>query len=162
MKFIWVILAAILLLIILNPPDFERRSKAEELTPIPVPTFYYNAVAKPVSLVPGAIVCPDFPRVSLVFDLYVDYGGDAIQDAMTHGQSTILRGPSAPAPDPTLYGCSLLKPGTGVYVKNSDAFTTGIPMVRAQLPDGTIINGVTLPSMLTAIPLPSPATKSSD
>jgi hypothetical protein len=33
-------------------------------------------------------------------------------------------------------------------VENTDAFTTGIPIVSAQLPDGSTIRGVTLPGML--------------
>lgn len=37
--------------------------------------------------------------------------------------------------------------------KNANAFTTGFPIVRAQLPDGAVIHGVTLPSMLS-VPQP--------
>jgi hypothetical protein len=147
MKFVWAVLAVILLAIILHPPDFERPTTVANPQPSAT-AFHPNARAKSLSAAPGAIVCPNFASVRLVFSLYASHWEDAMQDAVTQGQATVLRGASAPAPDPALYGCSLLKPGTAVYVENTDAFTTGIPIVSAQLPDGSTIRGVTLPGML--------------
>jgi hypothetical protein len=48
--------------------------------------------------------------------LYVDHWGDAMQDAMSNNQAHLLRGPSAPEPNPTAFGCTLLAPGTPVRV----------------------------------------------
>jgi hypothetical protein len=164
MKILWVVLAVILIAIILNPPGSERRSKTDDKSPdlerrpktddkpTPVaPPFHPNAVAKSLSAAPGAIVCSDFASVGLVFDLYNAHWEDSMLDAMTKGQSRVLRGQSAPAPDPTLYGCSLLKPGTPVEVRSGEGLLTGIPMVTAKLPDGEMIHGVTLPAMLSRL-----------
>ena len=148
MKFVWAVLAVILLAIILYPPDFERHPTTVASSQPSLAAFHPNARAKSLSAAPGAIVCPDFASVRLVFSLYASHWEDTMQDAVTQGQATVLRGAFAPAPDPALYGCSLLKPGTAVYVENTDAFTTGIPIVSAQLPDGSTIRGVTLPGML--------------
>jgi hypothetical protein len=62
-----------------------------------------------------------------------------------------MRGPSAPVPDPALYGCSLLSPETAVEVQREGI--PGMPMVAAKLPDGTMIRGVTQSNMLSN-PLP--------
>lgn len=160
MKFVWVLLAVILVVIIMNPPDLERRSTTAEKPPTAAAPFHPNAIAKSLTAAPGAIVCPDFASVRLLFGLYKNYWEDSMQDTMTNGQSRILRGPSAPAPDPALYGCSLLKPGTPVEARNGEGLLNGIPMVTAKLQDGTMIHGVTIPNMLSAIPLPSSEPKS--
>jgi len=111
-------------------------------------SFRPNAAAKSLTAAPGAIVCDNLATVRLVFDLYAAHWEDRVQDALTKGQATQLRGQSSPVPNPSAYGCSLLTPGTPVQVLNSDAFTTGIPRVVAKLPNGKPIRGVTLPSML--------------
>ena len=151
MKLIGILLSIVIIVIIINPNNFESRSTSEGASSAVEPPFHPNAVAKSLTATPGAIVCADLASVSLVFRLYANHWEYAAQDASTNGQSNVLRGPTAPAPDPKLYGCSLLIPGTPVYVENADAFTTGIPKVLAKLPDGTMVHGVTLPSMLSRI-----------
>jgi hypothetical protein len=121
--------------------------------------FHPNAVAKSVGQVPGAIVCPDFPSVQVVFDLYSQYWGDAMQDRMYGAdRARVLRGPSTPVPDPTLYGCSLLAPGTPIEIQRG---VFGLPMVIAKSPDGTMIRGVTLPDMVSK-PLPKDTSSRKD
>jgi hypothetical protein len=111
--------------------------------------FHPNAVATALRAAPGAIVCPDLNSVSTLFHLYSIHWEESAQDAVTNGQARIIRGEAAPAPDPESFGCKLLTPGTPVSVQNADAFTTGIPMVVARMPDGETFRGVTLPGMLS-------------
>ncbi|HEY5210517.1 MAG TPA: tetratricopeptide repeat protein [Stellaceae bacterium] len=100
--------------------------------------------ARGVSVVPGAIVCPSHDTVSLIFDLYVAHWTDTQQDALTNGQSRLLRGKPAPAPDLKFYGCALLPPGTPMLLERGNI----VPVVIATLLDGTTIRGVTLASMI--------------
>jgi TPR repeat protein len=100
--------------------------------------------ARGVSVVPGAIVCPDHATVSLMFDLYVAHWGDVQQDALTNGQSRLLRGPPAPEPDLKLYGCGLVPPGASMLLERGNI----VPVVTAKLPDGRTIRGVTLAAMI--------------
>jgi TPR repeat protein len=100
--------------------------------------------ARGVSVVPGAIVCPDHATVSLMFDLYVAHWGDMQQDALTNGQSRLLRGPPAPEPDLKLYGCGLVPPGASMLLERGNI----VPVVTAKLPDGRTIRGVTLAAMI--------------
>jgi hypothetical protein len=152
-----VILATIALyqVILSQTPDTSEKPKQTSTggdKPAPTtPPFHPNAVAKSLTAAPGAVVCADLQTVSVVFHLYAAHWEDSTADAMTKGQAGVVRGPATPAPDPKLYGCSLLAPGTPVRVENADAFTTGFPRVTAKLPDGTIIHGVTLPAMLSLV-----------
>ena len=152
-----VILATIPLyeVILSQSPDTSEKPKQTSTAadkPAPtVPPFHPNAVARSLTAAPGAVVCADLQTVSVVFHLYAAHWEDSAADAMTKGQAGVVRGPAAPTPDPKLYGCSLLVPGTPVRVENADAFTTGFPRVTANLPDGTIIHGVTLPAMLSLV-----------
>ena len=100
--------------------------------------------ARGVSVVPGAIICPNHDTVSLMFDLYVAHWTDTQQDALTHGQSRLLRGDPTPAPDLKFYGCALLPPGTRMTLERGNI----VPVVTATLPDGTSIRGVTLAAMI--------------
>lgn len=101
-------------------------------------------VAKGVSVVPGAIICSDMNTLSMVFDLYTSAWEEHEQDILTKGQSRLIQGEPASAPDPTLYGCNLLPPGTPMMLEPGKM----VPVVTAQLPDGTTIKGVTLESMI--------------
>ena len=134
----------------------KQTSTAADKPAHTTPPFHPNAVAKSLKAAPGALVCSDLQTVSVVFHLYAAHWEDSTADAMTKGQAGVVRGPAAPAPDPKLYGCYLLVPGTPVRVENADAFTTGFPKVTAKLPDGTIIHGVTLPAMLSLVKSPNP------
>lgn len=92
---------------------------------------------------PGAIVCPDHATTSLMFDLYVQYWRDLLQDRLTHGQSRLLR-PTAEKPDPERLGCALIPPGTPMLLELGMI----VPVVTAKLPDGRTIRGVTLSDMI--------------
>jgi hypothetical protein len=162
---VWVFLAVILLVFILDAPDLQHplpgtgpapdlpHAATEDKASSPELPFHPNAVAKTLSAVPGAIVCSDFASVGFLFDLYIDHVTETGVDAMTRGQWTLSHGPPATAPDPILYGCSLLPPGTMVEAHN--AVLNGVPfvaVVTAKLPDGTMIHGVTFLSMVKGIP----------
>ncbi len=144
-------LAIIAILIVIYGPDLERFREAQGGPPAaPTEQIHPNAVAKSLRAAPGAIVCSDLATVGLVFKLYSEAWEDAVQDSMTGGQSRAIRGQSASVPDPSLYGCSLLPPGTPVEAQNAGGALDGVPLVTAKLPDGTTVHGVTLPSMLSA------------
>ncbi len=150
-KLMYICLAIIAILIIIYGPGLDRSREAEDNSPAaPTEQIHPNAVAKSLRAAPGAIVCSDLATVGLVFNLYSEAWEDAVQDSMTNGQSRAIRGQSAPAPDPSLYGCSLLPPGTPVEAKNAGGALNGVPLVTAKLPDGTLVHGLTLPSMLSA------------
>jgi hypothetical protein len=118
----------------------QEREAEKQPPPNTVPV-----IARGAGVVPGAIVCPDFQTVSTVFHQYSDYWEDAQQDAMTHGQSRLLRGEPTPRPDFALYDCALVVSGTPMRMEVGNI----VPLVTAQLPDGSTIKGVTLPPMIT-------------
>lgn len=105
---------------------------------------YVAVIARGVSVVPGAIVCPSYAAVSRMFDLYTSHWEDAMQDRMTNGQSRLIRGEAAPTPDLGSYGCALIPAGTPMMSKNGSV----VPVVTAKLPNGKTISGVTLPAMI--------------
>ncbi|MGC9953638.1 MAG: tetratricopeptide repeat protein [Rhizomicrobium sp.] len=118
----------------INPDNIQTKPNSMAVT------------ARGVSVVPGAIVCPDHDTVRLIFDMYVAHWTDAQQDAMTNGQSRLLRGKPSPAPDLKLYGCALLPSGTHMMLERGNI----VPIVTAKLPDGTTIRGVTLEAMIVS------------
>lgn len=101
--------------------------------------------ARALSVVPGAIICRDHQTVSLMFDWYAQHWRDAQQDKLTRGQSRLIRGDSAPAPDPEAYGCVLVPAGTSMMLERGNI----VPVVRVRQPDGTIVRGVTLTGMIS-------------
>ncbi len=109
---------------------------------------FVEVAATGVSAVPGAIVCPNFQAVQIVFDGYVASYEDSLQDALTHGQSQLLRGAPRSKPDPELYGCVLVAPGTPMKLEQGNV----VPVVTVRLPDGRTVKGVTLPAMIARKP----------
>jgi TPR repeat protein len=105
---------------------------------------YVAVTARGVSVVPGAIVCPSYEAVSMMFDLYAAHWEDTTQDAMTNGQSRLIRGEPAPAPDLKSRGCTLLPSGTPMMLERGSV----VPVVTAKLANGKTIRGVTLPAMI--------------
>lgn len=101
-------------------------------------------VARGVTVVPGAIVCPDFPTFKLMFSLYTESWSENAQNKMTKGLSSAIEGPPTPEPDFESHGCALLPSGNPMRLENSDAAWS---VVTAKLPNGKTIRGVTLPSM---------------
>jgi hypothetical protein len=103
-----------------------------------------KVTARGLTAAPGAIVCPSLNKVIFLFHQYAIHWEDASQDALTGGASRTIRGDPTPAPDPALYGCTLVPPGTPMLMQKSN----GIPAVEAKLVDGSIVKGVTLDGMI--------------
>ena len=102
----------------------------------PAAPFKPNAVSVGVGVVPGAIVCQDLATVGLVYSLYAEYWTDAMQVAMTHGTSRLIRGPSVPPPNLPHYKCSILKRGALVQVER---ITPGVLRISAKSTDGRFV-----------------------
>jgi hypothetical protein len=100
-----------------------------------------------VSVVPGAIVCPDFPTVQLMFDWYTTHWSDVFRDQVTHGQSSELGGPPLSEPPFESYGCTLVPNGTAVTMTLIPGKL--FPTITGQLPSGRAFSGVTFSSMYT-------------
>ena len=123
--------------------DAARKRKEREAEEAKLPKAV-SVIAQGVSVVPGAIVCPNYNTVQSMFDWYVAHWTDTQQDALTNGQSRLLRGQPTPAPDLKFYGCALLPPGTPMMLERGNI----VPVVTATLADGTTIRGVTLAAMI--------------
>lgn len=149
MKAVWVVLVILLAAFVIYPPDFSDTNSSS----VPaIPPFHPNARVRSLADVqpggaPGAIVCDDLPSVQNVAEGYRDYWIDAIRERMMGPKVRELEGPPAAKPDPDLFGCSLLPPGTAVEIKGW--VTQGVPEIIAQRPDGNWIYGVTLENMLS-------------
>jgi hypothetical protein len=148
-KLIWVCLAIIMIAIIMHPPDFGHSPETTEKPPAAVVQIHPNAVARSWMSVPGAIVCSNATDVNALIDLYNEHWKETQEDTLSHGKSVLLRGPATPAPDPKVFGCSLLPPGTLVQAENAGLGDV-MPGVTAKLPEGTIVRGLTWSLMLSA------------
>ena len=152
MRIAYFIGVAILALVIFTRPgeiaSWFPRSVVTEQSPATRVTIHPNAVAKQPNLgvvvIPGAVICPNYDKVDLVISMYQEHWGETIQDRITQGQTVLLRGPAMPVPNLELLGCSLVPPGTPMQVTEGLA-----PSVTAQLPDGTIVRGITHPLMFS-------------
>ena len=102
-----------------------------------------QVVSTGVSVVPGAIVCPDFRTVQFMFDWYTTHWEDEQRNVLTNGQSRLIEGETSP-PNFKLYGCALIPPGTSLILQKGNV----VPVVTTKLPNGKVISGVTLPSMI--------------
>ena len=103
-----------------------------------------RVIARGVSVVPGAIVCRDHATVMYLFHRYTSHWEDSFRDAITQGQSRLLR-ESSSEPNPALYGCALVAPGTAMMMEVGNV----VPVVSVKLPSGKTIRGVTDPSMVS-------------
>jgi hypothetical protein len=146
MKFVYVLLAILLLSIIWAGPSIFDSSDTKAPEPIPAPIqFHPNAVAKQFRFdafdeSDGAIVCPTLDDVELVMHGYTAHAEDTLQDLVTHGQDALQRGPTAPVSDMSLFGCTLLPKGTPIQTHQQ--FGAALA-VTGYLPDGTLVQGVT-------------------
>lgn len=147
-----IVILAILPLVLMSK-GLSAQSKngiaSKASTTPPAATFKPNAVAIGVGVVPGAIVCQDLASVGLVYSLYAQYWTDAMQDAMTHGTSRLIRGPSAPPPNLVRHKCSILKAGTLVQVER---LMPGVLRIAAKSSEGHYIRGVTRENMVGELP----------
>jgi len=102
-------------------------------------------VARGLTAAPGAIICSNMNATSLLFDAYAESWSEQMQERLTNGQSRLINGKPMEAPNPTAYGCELIKPGTAMQMEQGNL----VPVVIAKLADGTQIRGVTLGDMVT-------------
>ncbi len=100
------------------------------------------ATATGMSVVNGALVCPDFQTFQSVFDELVSSWEDAAADRMTRGQSRLMRQPM-PEPNLEVYGCALVPSGTRVLVEAGNV----VPIITAEV-NGKSIKGVTHSGMI--------------
>ena len=103
-----------------------------------------QVLATGVSVVPGAVICPDEDRVQMMFQLYVSHYQDVMQDKLSNGQARLLHGSPSDPPDPSDYGCALVATGTLMTLERGNI----VPVVSVKQPDGTTVRGVTLPAMI--------------
>lgn len=134
------------------PDSSSETSKQEksEQPSMPALLLHPNAVAVGLNAAPGAIVCSNLQNLTLLYRLYSDHWEQEMQRRMTKGASESINGPVSPEPDPADYGCWVLPPGTPVETRNGEGLLNGVRIVRARLRDGTLVQGLTLPAMLTA------------
>lgn len=123
-----------------NPADEKQQPEAEK----PKEPTTVSGIARGSGVVPGAIVCPNFELVNMMFRDYSDYWQQAQQDILTHGQYRLLHGEPI-KPNFEIFDCALLAPGTSMTV---EAGSNVVPVVTATLPDGSTIKGVTMPTMV--------------
>jgi TPR repeat protein len=111
---------------------------------------YKIVSARAIEGVPGAIVCGNHDRVSLVYDLYTQYLEDTLLNAVIGGagreQDRLLHGRQAPPSVPNVhnYGCELVDPGTKMYMEIGNL----VPVVVFINKAGSLYRGVTFESML--------------
>lgn len=103
-----------------------------------------EVVARGVSVVPGAIVCPDFATFKLTFSLYTESWSEKWVNTMTNGLSGAVDGPPIAPPDFERNGCALVPSGAAMNLQSNNGAWS---VVTAKLPSGKTIRGVTLPSM---------------
>jgi hypothetical protein len=103
-----------------------------------------SVVARGLGVVPGALICPDYNTLTTVFDLYNAHWEETYQDVFTNGQSRLLRGAPAQFPDLAYFACTLVIPGTPLFLEIGNV----VPVVSVSLADGTKFRGVTLPGMI--------------
>jgi len=108
---------------------------------------YVAGIAHGMNSSPSAIVCNDLDTVQMVLHLYSVAWEEHMQDKLTRGQSRLIRGEAAENPDPEVYGCTSIPEGTPLRVRN----WRYAPVIKATLPDGTEVTGVTMQGM--AIPI---------
>lgn len=100
--------------------------------------------ARALSGAPGAIICQDYQSVTMMFSLYNRHVEDRLQDSLTKGQSRSIRGEAAREPDPSIFGCVVIPDGQPMMKEPIGI----LPVVSAQLNDGTYIAGITMPPMI--------------
>ena len=123
--------------------DLERERQKRLQEDAQLPKFVTVKAKMAGRIVPGAIVCPDLPRVELMWDWYNQSVIDRAQDIQSHGDSKLMRGPPTATPQFEQYGCALISPGTPMVLDQGHR----IPLVKVKVGKRTI-TGVTFPSMI--------------
>jgi hypothetical protein len=130
-----------------NGAKSEKRQAANSVaaeTTIAANPNAVAVVARGVSVVPGAIVCPDFATFKLMFSVYTESWSENASKVMTKGLSGAVDGPPVPPPDFERQGCALVPSGARMMLQSKNSAWS---VVTAKLPNGKTIRGVTLPSM---------------
>jgi hypothetical protein len=90
-----------------------------------------------VSLIPGAIVCPNLALLSTVSQRYINRAIGQLGDRLTGGQLRAYDGVPLPVPEVRLYGCALVDLGLPVVAEAR----MGTSRVMALLPSGEVVRG---------------------
>lgn len=110
-----------------------------------------KVVARAIPAVPGAIICPDYETVEMMIEWYRAHWEDNFEDAITNGQSRLRRGAPTSKPPLAQYGCSLAPAGIPMTLELGPPLPP-VPVVRATLPDGRKVRGVTDPGLFAYPP----------
>jgi hypothetical protein len=104
-----------------------------------------RAVTRGFGYMIGAIVCPDYDRVGIIWSLY----GESVQEHMlaaaTKGQSELLHGKAYMGPNVKAFGCEIVPAGTPVLWERDNI----VPVISGTLPNGNQFRGVTMHQMVT-------------
>jgi hypothetical protein len=110
-----------------------------------------SVIGKGVGPVPGVLICPDLTTLQVLFQAYADYWSESMQDRLTGGQASLIRGQSADNPDPESVGCYLAESGTHMVLENGFM----VPVVTADTTSGVRVRGVTQQNMFSKISQPA-------
>jgi hypothetical protein len=142
-----------------RPPDEQKKTAGVAYSPAGTPRDNADedvntvpGVARGLNVVPGAIVCPDYPTLKLMLDLYNESWAESSENMMTKGLYAAINGPPMPAPNFGLHGCALLPIGTPMRQRNVGSIVPGVLAVIATLPNGERITGLTFPMMISITP----------
>ncbi len=100
--------------------------------------------AQGVSVVPGAIVCPDHPTAVYIFERLTTNYIESRYGEHWNEQARLIRGWRSRMPVLRDYGCHLIPHGTEMTLD----LQYRIPVVEILTPEGRIIRGVTFSSMI--------------
>lgn len=84
----------------------------------------------------GAVLCPDSKTLALAFDSQSAPKSDGTAYSSAEDMAVLKR-----------YGCSYVPPGTSMVSEGGNSIGS-LAIVTAQLPDGSTVKGVTLPTMI--------------
>jgi hypothetical protein len=134
----------------------EEQQQARIQTAPPIPSPAQNPI-KPVDKSPvwtttkgyryvlGTIVCPDYDRVMLMWQLYGEAYSEHALSTYTNGQSELLHGKPYRGPNLQAFGCDLIPPGTKVLYERDKI----VPVISGITPSsGKPFKGVTMYDMV--------------
>lgn len=90
-------------------------------------------------VVAGALICPSYDETNFLLNQYILYGEELGEDRRSLGRSVLIRGRSMTEPNPAAYSCFLVPAGTPMQL----SWAGLIPIVKAEMPNGDTIKGVT-------------------
>ena len=114
--------------------------------PVKVIAQNYIGASPSADLIFPPFVCPDWPTMTGLVDLYLDYLGQQ-SSIKIMGWNRLLNGPPMLEPDIGAYGCTRVAPGTPMMMHMEGVPGGEFPLVTVRMPDGKEITGVTFPGM---------------